>query len=288
MQESTDLSPILELDFNARRCIRVISDREFDSREEVIAAPVPTAKPDSSIWLDVALIAPAVVPGGPLVRGLILAGGIAYTAYTTRTNQSKGNAVGKVGTDLILEVPVRHTRGLTFSTKYAEAGSFYAGNPLDPNLYYPVETYVDDLIVHKLCELELLLSALGAKRFDIKYQEDTSDFAGANLKAGKLPVDVQASISTSRRKRFERSGTSDGCDPALPDELKWFDHEPDWKTLALSRMKYGRREFSFSVELKRGLEISAKSVLGLKELGCDIGVEYDRQRNLTLAVSGTF
>ncbi len=284
------MSSLIEIPFHGRRYISVIGDDEFDNRQSVSGSYKTEAPetPESSIWSAVSLIAPALVPGGLLVRGLVLAGGMAYTAYATRNDPSNKTDVKNLGRELIIEVPVRDTACLGFSTRYAEVGQIYAANPLSSETYYPIRSYNDDMIVHKLSELELILSALGAKNFNIKYHEDELDRAAANLKSSTLPISGEVSMSASRKKRFERSGTSEGREPSLPEKLTWYHQEPDWQTLAQTRLFYGRKEFSFSVELERGLELTAKAVAAFQSLGVDFGADYNKNRNLTLVVSGTF
>lgn len=289
MTKDVTASALTQLPFHGRRYISVISDQEFDSRTPVpVEAKVATEqRGGSSIWPTVSLIAPALVPGGILVRGALLAGGIAYTAYAARTDPTNKTDLKSIDQNLILEIPVRDTAGFAFSTKYAEVGRVYAANPLSTNIYYPVQSYNDDMIVHKLSELELLLNALGAKSFSIRYHEDEIDRAGAKL-TSSLPVSVEGSLSRARKRRFERSGTSEGRDPSLPEQLTWYPHEPDWQALAQTRLLYGRKEFSFSVELEQGLELTAKAVAAFQSLGVDVSADYNRNRNLTLEVSGTF
>lgn len=280
----------LDLSFHERRYICVVSDHEFASRASAQLLPhqSPAEQSGSSIWPAVSLIAPILVPGGVLVRGLVLAGGIAYTAYATRNDPTNKTDTKNIGRDLIVEVPVVDTRGLTFPRRYAEVGRLYALDPLNTRNYYHVQSYEDDMILNKLSELELILCSLGAKRFEIKYAEDDSNRASAGISSSALPVNGNTSLSISRKRRFERSGTSDGREPSLPDGLTWYHQEADWQTLAHSRLHYGRKEFSFSVELERGFELTAKAVAAFESLGVDFGADYNRQRNLTLVVSGTF
>lgn len=282
-------SSLTQLPFHERRYISVISDQEFDSRTPApIESELANQERSNSIWPAVSLIAPALVPGGMLVRGALLAGGIAYTAYAARTDPSDKTDIKNIDRNLIVEIPVRDTIGFVFSTRYAEVGRVYAANPLSTDIYYPVQSYNDDMIVHKLSELELLLNALGAKRFSIKYHEDETDHVGTKLTSSTLPVGAEGALSRTRKRRFERSGTSDGREPSVPEQLTWYPHEPDWQALAQTRMLYGRKEFSFSVELEQGLELTAKAVAAFQLLGVDVGADYNRNRNLTLVVSGTF
>lgn len=216
-------SSIVQLPFHNRWDRSVISDEVYVSREPDPAAAERAMEEQggSSIWPAISLIAPALVPGGLLVRGVLLAGGMAYTAYATRSDSGDKTDVKSYYQDLIVKVPVLDTANFDFLTSYAEVGRVYAANPLSTLTCYPVYSYNDDMIIHKLSELELIPCAQGVKSLAIKYHEDHMDEATGKVASSTLPVGVEAPQTSDRTRRFERSGTSEGREPSLPAPSVW-------------------------------------------------------------------
>jgi hypothetical protein len=171
----------------------------------------------------------------------------------------------------------------------AEVGKVYAANPLQDNIYYYVETYNDDMIDHKLSELERILNGLGARSYEITFNSDERADVRTDAKF-KRSAQAQAAIdlTNARAKRFERSGTSRGRDPALPSNLVWLDREPSWQALAESRIEHGREDFRLRVTLERDVQISSKIIADFKILKLDVGADYRKKMNFTLTVKGTF
>lgn len=277
-----------DLPMHDRRYIRVISDRAFYQKSQEIEKQVRAEGQGSGSSLSTALLLAApLIPGGALVRGAMLIAGIAYTAYVA--GPVKGS-IGNEDSGLIIEIPVRDTKSFSFPAGIAEIGQVYAANPLSDRIYFSVETYNDDMIIHKLSELELILNALGAKKYSIIYHENSEVAASVNAKAGVKQVSIEAgaSINNVRKMKFERRGTSRGGDPVLPSQLTWYHREPVWQSLAESRIKYGREEFAFSVELEKSLKLSAQAAVNAQVLSGEIGSTFERLGNIILSVEGNF
>ncbi|EJU12093.1 hypothetical protein LH128_15581 [Sphingomonas sp. LH128] len=178
---------------------------------------------------------------------------------------------------------------LTFRTGSAEVGQVYAANPVSDMIYYQIGSYNDDMVDHKLSELERLLNSLGAKHYKVSYQDSDSSQNTASAKVKRVASGgLEAELTRARKRRFERSGTSDGREPALPNNLMWFHREPSWQALAEARLQGGRREFALSVELEQSLKLSAKALADIKAMKLNVEAGHHRSTNLALSVTGSF
>lgn len=273
------LRSVFDLPFSERRYIAVLGDREFDRKKE--KAPYG---PYSDIVLEAL---PLVVPGGLAVRAAAKIGMKLSANWLQSRKMSNPDKVSDGG--LIQAIPLREANRFMFLGGCAEVGKAYAANPLQDNTYYAVETYNDDMIDHKLSELERILNGLGARSYAIIFNSDEQVDANLGV-GGKRTASVKASaeLTNARAKRYERNGTSRGRDPVLPTNLMWLNREPSWQALVESRLEHGREDFGLRVNLERDLQISSKINADFKILGLDAGADYKKKINFSLTVKGTF
>ncbi|MFL0418113.1 hypothetical protein ACH0CP_15910 [Sphingomonas sp. 179-I 2A4 NHS] len=276
---SDNVQSVGDLPFVDRRYIAVLSDEDFDRKK----AKSPAAKYGEVILEAI----PLVVPGGLLVRaGATIAAKVSAEWVRSR---SAAQADGIHNRSIIQAIPLRESSRFMFLGGCAEVGKAYAANPLDDRTYYSVETYNDDMIDHKLSELERILNALGARSYNIIFKSDeTTEASGAGGLKKSAKVKAEIELRNARAKRYERSGTSLGRDPVLPPRLAWLNREPSWQALVESRLEHGRQEFALRVNLERDLQISGKINADFKLLGLDVGADFKKKINFTLSVEGTF
>lgn len=279
--EDTIQSPS-QLPLSQRRYIAVVSDDQFDK-----------SKDESSNWTYGGLVwdvIPLVIPGGPLAR----AGSTLAIKAFRHWNENKKIKTKRAGT-LIQAMPMREAGNFLFLGGCPEVGRAYAANPLDDRTYFSVETYNDDMVDHKLSELERILNSLGARQYEIVFQSDENvhgKISGgierrAFFKKGEK-AKMEAELHRARAKRFERSGTSHGRDPVLAPNLVWLEREASWKALVESRLQYGRKDFHLRVDLDRDMKLSAQASLDFKAIGLNVGAEFEKKTNFTLTVKGSF
>lgn len=270
---------VFDLPFSERRYIAVLGDREFDRKKE--EAPY-------GLYADIISEAlPLVVPGGLAVKAAAKVGIKLSANWLQSRAKSNPDKISEGG--LIQAIPLREANRFMFLGGCAEVGKAYAANPLQDNTYYSVETYNDDMIDHKLSELERILNGLGARSYEIIFNSDEQ----VDLELGfgfkrAARVKAAAELRNARAKRYERNGTSRGRDPMLPINLVWLDREPSWQALVESRLEHGREKFGLRVNLERDLQISSKINADFKILGLDTGADYKKKINFSLTVNGTF
>ncbi|QVM85257.1 hypothetical protein [Novosphingobium decolorationis] len=274
---------VTSIPFSERRYIAVLSDQEYDRRVgftnklkygEIIVEAIPL-----------------ILPGGPLVR---VAGKFALDRIVQKANYSYSKGVSNAGGTVHL-LPLREANLFKFLSGSAEVGRAYAVNPLCDNMYYSVDTYNDDMVDHKLSELERVLNALGATRYSISFQSEYSSSFDVSIDGQErkffnrgAKAAFEAESRRARARRFERSGTSAGGEPTLPQDLVWLEREPSWEALVESRLHYGRKTFDLSVTLDRDLRMSAKVMADLKVLRLDMQAKVESRSSVTLYVSGEF
>lgn len=296
MAEETEvlgaMHSIIDAPFHERRYIAVVSDDEYAIRRSGGSAD-HGASQWASAWKT---MQGSLLRAGEAVQRKLHSAPVT-SSPETETTLEPTSSVPEVrkevkvdhGAGSIALVTLRQCTDLTFLSGSAEVGQVYAANPLENDVYYQVATYNDDLTDHKISELERILNSLGAKSYKISYEdsEASSRGIGSALKifAGGS---FNGELTRTRKRRFERSGTSDGHDPKLPDNLVWYHREPTWQALAESRLHHGRKDFALSVELEQSFRLSAKAIADIKAISADAMVHQDRNTALTLSVSGTF
>lgn len=273
---------VIDLPLSQRRYIAVLSDKEFDRTRL-------HAKDNSSSDLELEAV-PLIVSHNVLVRTLSnVSPVIGWAVKKAVKIQAAKVPVENNRGDLIQAIPLREANKFRFLGGCAEVGKAYAANPLQDDTYYSVETYNDDMIDHKLSELERILNGLGAKSYQINFDSDEQHNAQASITPKNIKqINAVAELRNARAKRYERNGTSIGRDPVLPKGLVWLEREPSWQALVESRLEHGRQDFGLKVNLERDLQISAKVSADFKMLGVDAGAEYKRRMNFTLTVKGSF
>jgi hypothetical protein len=277
------IKSVTDLPFTERRYIAVLSDADYEKS-------LKDVRPFQ--YGDIILEAiPLVVPGGLGVR-LIAKIGLKYAISKSNQEYSKNP---KKYQSLIQALPLREANKFKFLSGTAEIGRTYAVNPLRDDIYYSVESYNDDMIDHKLSELERILNSLRAKSYKIIFEADESVDGAFRLSAKEkgflkkgASVTAEAEYHRARARRFERGGTSQGGDPILASNLVWLSREPSWQALVESRLHYGRENFDLRVTLDRDLRISSKVATDLKVLRLDIDASLEKRSNITLSVVGSF
>ncbi len=277
---SAEPKTLIELPFEERRYIAVVSDEDF--KEQTTAV-----EPDGSagsVWPVAGMIASAFIPGGLILRAGLAVTSLAVGIYTARRG-SKPQPIS----DSVIPVTMRQTTELMFRGGSAEIGQVYAANPVNDVVYYQIGSYNDDVVDHKLSELERLLNSLGAKHYRVSYEDSDSSQSSLSANAKRVAtVNLEAEVTRARKRRFERSGTSDGGVPALPDNLVWFHREPSWQALAEARIKGSRKEFTLTVELEQSLKLSAKALADIKAMKLSVDAGHHKSTNLALSVTGSF
>jgi hypothetical protein len=81
------------------------------------------------------------------------------------------------------------------------------------------------------------------------------------------------------------AGTSE---PAVPDDLVWFPHEPTWQQVAEGRTKYGLSEFQLTVRYEDDYGINAGFKVEAMKVGLDLGGNFQDHESTSWKIKGRF
>lgn len=153
--------------------------------------------------------------------------------------------------------------GIMFKNGYPSKNTIYICHPYNPYIYYPSESYQEDIFENQLNELRELLQCLGAKSIEIEnLHNQEREREGLDHVSGKIGgeykgigLDVSAS-KDSKNANFDslvkKTLIEDGFSfnpsnsPFVPNELIWFPYMEQWKTLARMRLR-GQNHYSIVI-----------------------------------------
>lgn len=187
----------------------------------------------------------------------------------------------------VRRVPRRFVGEADFGPQGWETGIVYAANPKKPPMYRSLATFQEEMLLHKITELERLINGLGAREYEIRHTSGKVSEAGGSFALTALGG-IMAGGQRSRLTERHWGGTSDGHEPAVPSGMVWYDSEPEWQNLAESRLNGSRRQFSFSVRQNQDFGVDAKLAASVMEAGLRIGGNFRSVERVEFAVSGSF
>jgi hypothetical protein len=195
----------------------------------------------------------------------------------------------------VLFVPMEAIdRRLYFPVGHPVPHGVYAANPARPWLYFTMAEFHAHTLRDKVAELFCLLSALRAEKVEISVVRAESTSFGLHLDAtmvGDVPVKVERRLGTSAltatevayRARFAGAGP-----PSLPDNLRWFLHEPEWQAIANGRLQHGLTDFNIMLRYSDHFGVTAKLGAKLEDLGFSIGGTFGSLSTETWTLTGRF
>ena len=193
----------------------------------------------------------------------------------------------------VLSVPRSESTVLQFPLGHPQDGVLYVGHPAVREIYYPTAQFHQLTFEHKLSEAIELLMALGAIEISVEHQvgwgrEFSTNLNVPTVKAGEQ-VGTTAGGNTEKQRRLLFQISLEGIsDPAVPDELVWYPHEPTWQQVAKSRVEYGMRSFSFLFHYKNDFGINADLEAKAGKAGLNLGGNFENHESTIWKVQGSF
>lgn len=263
----------LTRDLHERRYITVVDNVDLQAEHDP-TEPGPTAWPMRVELLQALTFALPV--------------SLALHALLSLTGRQKpSRAEGQNGQVSILRVPRSSVGDIDFGASGWEPGVVYAVNPKQPTMYRPLATFHEEMLLHKLTELDRLLNALGAKEYEISHVRRRGRRGEASLGLGSL-FDLGGATGRTAFSERHWSGTSEGHEPHLPEKLCWYAREREWQNLAESRMQGSRLRFAFSVRQDEDFGVDARLAASVEAAKLKIGGRYTSVDHVEFAVAGTF
>jgi hypothetical protein len=268
----------LKLDIQDRRYISVVRDSQIMSQSSDASKPDSSFSTPPDLAKGAMIAAPLLIPLAPF---LLPAAAMAATGYFLHKRTKDSDP------PLILKLPAALVKDIDFGPQGWEPDVVYAVNPKQSTMYRPLASFHEELLAHKISELDRFLNALGAREYSIRHLRTRGSNSGGYI--GVEPF-AKAGGETTSLALCERvwSGTSDGHEPSLPDGLVWYPGERDWQNLADSRFKGTRRQFAFSVRQQESFGVDAELAARVEALNLKIGGRYASTDQIEFAVAGTF
>lgn len=148
---------------------------------------------------------------------------------------------------------------IKFPIGHPIANQLYIGHPYNPQLYVPYEESEDLFFVDKVHELCYLLECLGAEEISItsvkgksvdemnNISANVSGSADVKLFSGEGGVQQSGSSQTQTKDLKQRTMKmvfEPTRKPYVPDNLIWYEEQPQWKRLVQSRINGNMLEYN--------------------------------------------
>lgn len=270
---------LLQLPYDSRRLV-VVSDR-LTKKTEAATQPAPVT--DGSGVLSLIAHQPAI--------GAVAAVGLVGWELARAVRRLR--AQGAVVRPIALET----AESLRFPPGHPRTNVVYAAHPVDLGVYIPAADFHRFLFQHKVAEAQRLIRALGAETVMVKSVQGWSREAALHFglsvvePTSTAPVNASTDLDRTTRAGEEvittMSLTPQG-EPAVPDDLVWFPHEPLWQEIARARIESGLREFSIDVRSSDDFGINAKLKASVDRVGLEAGGKFVEHVETTWRLEGTF
>jgi hypothetical protein len=191
----------------------------------------------------------------------------------------------------VLPITRSEARRLHFPMGHPHDDVVYVGNPAVPSLYFTLAEFHRQTFAHKFNEALALVSALGARSMTVAARQGWSREFATNLnltvplRAGEGQTDTR---SNSSRELFYTAELKGSGDPRLPQDLRWYLHEPEWQSFARQRMEHDLREFTLHVRYEEDFAVTADVASKISTVGLHAGGTFQRHQTTVWSITATF
>lgn len=183
---------------------------------------------------------------------------------------------------------------LSFPPGSCAPGAVFGLNPVNPLVYTPLASYHRLALREKIAEVVTLLASLRAESASVQVVRGQVRSGRLDLAAAvpaAVPVKVSASASASRSSgtaaQYFLTFAGKG-EPRVPDELRWLEHEPEWRALATARLEHGLKDFTVELRYSDFLGISAEIAAQIEKAGFSLGGSFEAVEEEHWVISGKF
>ncbi|MCS4180171.1 hypothetical protein GGQ07_001611 [Salinibacter ruber] len=193
----------------------------------------------------------------------------------------------------VVPLPISAASEMNLKPGHPRKNLLYAAHPCDPRTYVPAADFHRLTFEHKFAEVLRLLMHLGASNIEVEHVRGWGhDFAG-RLSAGIPQAGVEASTDVEARSSSEdrilyHAELDGNDDPALPDDLIWYPHEPTWQSVAEGRLDFGLRDFSLKLQYADDYGVNADLKVDAENAGFELGGSFEKHESTTWSIEGTF
>lgn len=170
-------------------------------------------------------------------------------------------------------------RSIQFPTGHPVPGTIYIGNPFVPQKYIPFEGYELEFFLSRVNEYCRIMQCLGATEISIRTIKGKS---ASEVKDKGVEVDLSGNAkafsgSTSvnyQKKQNEERTSHTGIEivqrfdpsisPYVPEDLIWYNDEPDWQSKVQQRLNGNMLEFSQKISTAQKSYVSKSQLKDVK------------------------
>ena len=169
----------------------------------------------------------------------------------------------------------------------------YVGNPAVPSVYFTLAEFHRQIFAHKFNEAVALVSALGARSMTVAAVQGWSREFATSLNL-TVPLRVAGgegqthARSNSSRELFYTAELKGSGDPRLPQDLRWYLHEPEWQSVARQRIEHDLREFTLHVRYEEDFSVTADVASKISKVGLRAGGSFQRHQSTVWSIAATF
>ena len=280
MKHAVPATPLLDLPYSERQLILVTDDQLARATE----SHALSARNEESQRVDWKAIVEAVLAD--------------FAPFPFRTLETVAQEAfrswGRARADGVLALPVGKTdaRQIDFPPGHPREGVLYVGHPAMPSRYFTMAEFHRVVFEHKFCEAIELLMSLGATSIGVEHVSGWSRGFSARISVPLGNVDEhstsEAGTERSKSKSLLFEANLAGAEPAMPNGLVWFHHEPTWQSIAKGRLEFGLNDFSLSVSYQDDFGINSGLKISLARTGLDLGGKFEDHQSTEWRLRGKF
>ncbi|GIH07192.1 hypothetical protein Rhe02_52590 [Rhizocola hellebori] len=191
----------------------------------------------------------------------------------------------------VLPITRSEARQLQFPMGHPHDNVVYVGNPAVPPVYFTLADFHRQTFAHKFSEALTLISALGAQSMTVAARQGWSRTFATSLNLPLRAVNGEGQIenqSNGSRDFLYTAELKGSGDPRLPQDLRWYHHEPEWQSFARQRIEHDLREFTLQVRYEEDFTVTADVASKISAVGLHAGGTFQRHQSTVWSIIATF
>ena len=270
---------LLDFPYAERQKIVVVDDRVYEAQQlaERQAEEQKSMTKQGVDWNEITKLALKILTGGLYYE---LAKVVIQGITQLRNHGIKVRQVGR-----------SEASQLRFPPGHPRDGVLYVGHPATPSVYYTIAQFHRLTFEHKFAEAVSLIESLGATEIMVEHVSGWSKEFSIKMSAALPQAGAGVTFGHNGESdshllfKAELEGTSK---PAIPDNMVWFEYEPMWQQLAQSRVKFGLKNFSLSIQYEDDFGVNAGLKATVKGVGLDLGGNFEDYQSTVWKMEGKF
>jgi hypothetical protein len=198
----------------------------------------------------------------------------------------------RISRNFILVVPTSFSDKLTLPPGHPHHDSIvYVCHPVDGKTYAPAFSFHRIMFEHKVKELLILLTHLGAKHIEIYHDHGWDKQFAGKLVIDIPPVRTNSEINTKRTHRksimFE-TDLDNPLEPSIPSDLVWYPFESMWQAVAEMRIKGKQQTFKVTLNYADEFGVDTKFAASVPRLNLELGGKFFKLNSTLWTFRGNY